>query len=488
MTTHYLEFSSTTEHSHKFYEITVNGQTVTTRFGRIGSEGTTQVKTYFTVEIARQEAEKKYLEKQRKGYQSISQPLTNTSAIADSSVNSASTPPLDSPEIAESSDLETHVAPIIWRFNSGFSSFALAIEKEYCWLGNERGRVLKLDQQGQILEQYQLPRAVKSIVTDDIWVYVGCDNGTVYDMTGKIPYVAYQIESTLDIYCLDIYDGILGVSDINGGLTKIDPEGEILWSRLSPGKQGWMLRCDAQGFYHGHSKGLTMYDWEQGRQLWHQPTIGKVLFGCQQGNYLYAATSGKWVQSFSKDGNLIQSYRCDASVYSCATDYTGEFIFAGDSSGFIYGFNQSGKRLWKLSTGCGSALSMVFSGDDGNRLYLATNQGILACMALGQSALSRAKKGDVPKSLAVENTLSTTSSPPIHLDQAKPNQLGIVLECFRQGNHLRVRAISEDYHSDWMVQFPRNLRKEGDRYIVQELRASQQGDFYRVHGEIKRLV
>ncbi|MFM7577951.1 MAG: molybdenum metabolism regulator, partial [Microcystaceae cyanobacterium] len=123
-----------------------------------------------------------------------------------------------------------------------------------------------------------------------------------------------------------------------------------------------------------------MYEFEQGRQLWQQPTIGKVLWGCQTEEWLYVATSGKQVQCFSKTGQFINRYLCDASVYACAVDTAQNLIFASASSGFIYGFQRSGKRLWKASTGCGSALSLQLAGSGKNQLYLATNQGILACM------------------------------------------------------------------------------------------------------------
>lgn len=478
MDVYYLEFSSPEDHVNKFYEISLMDQTVTTRFGRIGTQGSQKIKTYATAEAAQQEVQKKRKEKERKGYKLIShsQPKADHLSLS------------NAPNLTEekpSERMDSIVEPaILWRFNSGFSSFGLAVENEYCWLGNEKGRVLKIDNNGQILEQYQLPDAVKCIVTDDIWVYVGCDNGNVYDMTGKIPYIAYTIEKALDIFWLDINDGTLGVSDANGGVTKIDPEGEIVWNRLSPGKQGWMLCCDAQGFYHGHNKGLTMYEGEQGRQLWHQSTLGKVLFGCQQGDRLYVATSGKQVQCFNTQGELLKSYPCEASVYSCATNESGNYLFAGDSSGFIYCFNQQGQRLWKVSTGCGSALSMQFSSINGDRLYIATNQGILACFEVSSTT---SKRGIPPRNLTAHETEFPVQTPQSTLKTAKSSESGILVECFRQGHRLRVRPLSDGYHSDWMVQFPYHLRQDGDRYLVQDLRESKQGGFYRVYGEIKRF-
>ena len=61
-------------------------------------------------------------------------------------------------------------------------------------------------------------------------------------------------------------------------------------------------------------------------------------------------------------------------------------------------------------------------------------------------------------------------------------------ECFREHHRLRVRVLSEGYHTDWHVQFPHNLRTEGDRYLVSELKEAKQGQYYRVYGDIKKIV
>jgi outer membrane protein assembly factor BamB len=498
MTVYYLEYVE--ENHQKFYEITVEQQSLKLRFGKIGATGTQQAKDYSSSAIAQKEAEKKLREKQKKGYQ-----IRTSPAIADfptqAKVVTSSSPELAGKSVTANQNsgklspikpqnhfpLEPFTAPLEWRFASGFSSFGLAVEQGNCWLGNEKGQVLKFDEKGAVLERYQLPRAVKSIVTDDIWVYGGCDNGMVYDMTGKIPYLAYEIESAADILGLTITAGILGVSDAQGGLTKIDPEGDMLWQRFSLGKQGWMICSDSQGFYQGHSKGLTMYEFDQGRQLWQEATVGKVLFGCQAADSLYVATSGRQVQCFQKSGQLIASYHCDASVYACAIDEARGLIYAADSSAFIYAFNHCGQRLWKASTGCGSALSMQLGGVDTQKLYLATNQGVLACMVVNESALWKAIQGQFTHSVLVANPEVIAATPGQDLEKTNHPTGEILLECFRQDQRLRVRVVSPGYHRDWMVQFPRNLRQEGHRYLVQSLYESSQG-FYRLRGDIKRLV
>ena len=54
--------------SAKFWETTINGNQVTVRFGRIGTEGQTQVKTLANADAAARHAEKMIASKTAKGY------------------------------------------------------------------------------------------------------------------------------------------------------------------------------------------------------------------------------------------------------------------------------------------------------------------------------------------------------------------------------------------------------------------------------------
>jgi predicted DNA-binding WGR domain protein len=65
-----FEFSEGT--SHKFWEISVRGADVTVRFGRIGSQGQTQVKSFPDEIAATRRADKLIKEKTGKGYGEVS--------------------------------------------------------------------------------------------------------------------------------------------------------------------------------------------------------------------------------------------------------------------------------------------------------------------------------------------------------------------------------------------------------------------------------
>ncbi len=65
---------------------------------------------------------------------------------------------------------------------------------------------------------------------------------------------------------------------------------------------------------------------------------------------------------------------------------------------------------------------------------------------------------------------------------------GVVVQCVKDGGKLRVRAVSEGYDSSFNVQFPRDIRQEGCRFLVSELSAASNGGFYRASGDIKLLL
>jgi Ca-activated chloride channel family protein len=65
---------------------------------------------------------------------------------------------------------------------------------------------------------------------------------------------------------------------------------------------------------------------------------------------------------------------------------------------------------------------------------------------------------------------------------------GIELHCLREGGKLRIKVISDGYDSTKNVQFPRAIRAEGARYVVEALEPSSDGSFYRVRGNITRLT
>lgn len=305
--TTYLELSQESGGAHKFYEVTVEGTTVAVRYGRIGVDGQHQTSAFPTVEKAQAAAAKKIAEKVRKGYAPAVQGQRAARPVTRRQVTSA-------PSTARAT------APVLWRFRTGASAFGIHVDEDRCWVGNQHGSVYNLSHDGEVLAHYSLPDGVKCLVADDFWIYAGCDDGRVYDLSSKVPFAAYDIAAEVDIFWLDIHAGVLNVSDRNGGLTVIDHEDELQWSRNSSGDNAWMVRADDHAVYHGHSQGVTAYAADGARQLWHTATNGNVLFGWQEEHAVYAGTGRRVVQRLAKSSGAIEaSYQCDAAVYSCAT-------------------------------------------------------------------------------------------------------------------------------------------------------------------------
>lgn len=470
----YLELSEDGGGAHKFYEVSVNGTAVTVRYGRIGTEGQVKTTSFPTPEKAQAAAARKIGEKVRKGYAPAVQGQRAARPVTRRQVTSA-------PSTARA------VAPVLWRFRTGASAFGIHIDEDRCWVGNQSGDVYTVSHGGEVLARYRLPDGVKCLVADDFWIYAGCDDGTVYDLSSKLPFAAYEIASDVDIFWLDIREGVLHVADRNGGLTVIDHEDEFQWARRSKGDHAWMVRRDARAVYHGHGGGVTAYAPDGGGEIWHTETRGSVLFGWQEAEDVYAGTDRRVVQRLSKDTGLVAAtYVCDSVVYSCAASPGGAYVFAGDAASSVYCFGRDGTRLWKLSTGGGSALSMQYLDE---KLYLVTTDGSLVCVDASEAAIAAARAGSVPQAVDVKSAAALPTYTPAEAVQtvsAVPSG-GVVVECFSQGSRLRMRIVSEGFDPAWNVQFPRHIRQAGARYVVDAVHAAP-GGFYRVRGEIRRLV
>lgn len=472
----YLELSQDDGGAHKFYEVTVQGNAVSVRYGRIGAAGQTQTSTFATAQKAQAAAAKKVGEKVRKGYAPAVPGQRPPRAVTRRTVTSA-------PSTART------VAPVLWRFRTESPAFGIHIDDERCWVGNQAGDVYTVAHGGEVLARYQLPDGVKCLVADDFWMYAGCDDGRVYDLSSKLPFAAYDIAADVDIFWLDIHEGVLNVADRAGRLTVIDHEDEHQWARGGPGEHAWMVRADDHAVYHGHSAGVTAHAPDGSTELWHTRTRGSVLFGWQEDDAVYAGTSHRQVQRLSKaTGALEATYHCDSSVYSCATSPGGRFVFAGDSASSVYCFDQDGTRLWKLGTGGGSALSMQYRDE---RLYLVTTDGSLVCVDAGETAVTAAQRGSVPvardiKLAAALPTYAPATDTSFVTTVSQAPAGAVVVECVQQGSRTRVHVVSEGYEPSWNVQFPRAIREVGARYVVDALHPAS-GGFYRVRGDIRRL-
>jgi len=70
--------------SYKFWEIEVEGTAFTVRYGKVGTDGVTQTKSYASADKAKAEADKKIREKTSKGYAEVaSAPVAKAAVTSD---------------------------------------------------------------------------------------------------------------------------------------------------------------------------------------------------------------------------------------------------------------------------------------------------------------------------------------------------------------------------------------------------------------------
>ena len=65
---------------------------------------------------------------------------------------------------------------------------------------------------------------------------------------------------------------------------------------------------------------------------------------------------------------------------------------------------------------------------------------------------------------------------------------GIEVQCVRENGKLKIKVNNSAYDSSLNVQFPRAIRAEGVKYVVESLECSNDGTFYRAVGNISRLL
>lgn len=100
---HYLTFSEGT--SNKFWQIETEGNSFTVTYGKIGTSGQIQTKTFDSEEKCLKEAQKLLSEKLKKGYQNSGEETTTTSPkpTQTQSVSKAKTPSTNENDIVATS-------------------------------------------------------------------------------------------------------------------------------------------------------------------------------------------------------------------------------------------------------------------------------------------------------------------------------------------------------------------------------------------------
>ncbi|CAM3734152.1 hypothetical protein NORO109296_05160 [Nocardiopsis rhodophaea] len=108
------------------------------------------------------------------------------------------------------------------------------------------------------------------------------------------------------------------------------------------------------------------------------------------------------------------------------------------------------------------------------------------------SAIAAAEQGSVPKARDVKAAAVDAVTPSAELETVTASEIadsgGVIVECVEDCGHLCVRVASPGFDPTWHVQFPKDIRSPGARYLVAEVVESSRGGFYRVRGDIRRLA
>jgi hypothetical protein len=388
--------------------------------------------------------------------------------------------------------------PALWQVSSGVQTVGLWVDDQFVWTGNDRGEIHCLDRSsGKVKRAVKLPQECVALVSDEPWKYAGCGDGNVYDLTGDVPRVAYQLGGSR-IDWLEIYQGVLAVSDDKDTVTVIEVDGEIRWQKRDPAtSEGWVLRTTGEALYHGSKAGLRRYSWDGKRQWAVNP--GDVRYGsidgdkilCTAGYFelpggtvtkLIQCKDGKTLWTSVPDEALPGFYSTGAEACGVGKTPSGQSRYYSSIGCWLFCYNAKGDLLWQSPTNC-DALCNLHVLDQ--RLFYSSAKGHVGCVDVSDEALARVQKGDwtQPKRGTVRRVAVARKS--TELESVTKVGSGVLLECIKQGSKLRVRVVSDGYRSDWFCQFPSDIRVAGRKYVADQVLEAKQGGFYRVLGNIR---
>ncbi len=312
---------------------------------------------------------------------------------------------------------------------------------------------------------------------------------------------------------MDVRDGWLAVSGVNGSLTVCNIEGEKVWAKAGShdARGGWMCRADPNfsGIYHSAGTSINKWKLMSGEAVWStKHSNDQVLFGWQDAKEYVYASAGNTVYRLRKDTGALAPphFVCDYKVVSNAASDDGSLVFAADTHANVYCFSTgagdsssaaaaasaAGDRKWKFSTGNGAALSMSYVSAT-ERLYVVTTRGGVMSIDTSAAAVEKAGSGAAPKMVRTVSITKKVAAAVVAPSSAVTNSAdagsGVLVECVAENNgKLRIRPISHPFNPDWNVQFPRDLRVANARFVVENLIPASSGEFYRASGSITRLV
>ncbi|CAD5120171.1 DgyrCDS8746 [Dimorphilus gyrociliatus] len=369
------------------------------------------------------------------------------------------------------------------------SGFGLHIDEDRILFGDEEGSIIELDHRGNVIKRSKLDQGVRCIVRDGGFVYAGGNDGGLYDLTNGPPRLMCKIEDFGKVYSLDVKHGIIAASDENGYVALVNYEGEIMWKKMES-TDGWMVIMDDNFIYHGTIGAVSKMEKMTGDEIWKQEGLSPVNYGVKREDKVLVAAVNRVVQVDTETGKILNEYKDKGAdtIYCC--DKGDGLVFAGSDDCVLVYEEESEKLLYNLKVKHRPYSIKYYGG----RLYLIGKAMFTILSLTKESIESMLEKRGKNKfsSKRIENILKNvplvaplTRVESINTVKAKG---GIMLECVKDGEKLRVKPIGPSFEPDWYVMFPQSLRVEGAKYIVDKLEvAGESSRFYRTVGRIQMI-
>eukprot|EP00927_Polykrikos_kofoidii_P079578 TRINITY_DN76362_c0_g1_i1.p1 TRINITY_DN76362_c0_g1~~TRINITY_DN76362_c0_g1_i1.p1 ORF type:complete len:525 (-),score=88.34 TRINITY_DN76362_c0_g1_i1:152-1663(-) len=397
---------------------------------------------------------------------------------------------------------EVDEVPTIFEFDADAEkAYGLFVDSTRCMMGDELGLVVDVNRwSGKPLTSFRLPGGVKCIVGDGDYLYVGTNDGDIFDLSDDRVRLVAKIEEFGALLWIDIKDGLIAASDQNGYVGLLNEEGEVVWKHHSGGTDGWLCRIDSTGIYHGCSNGVRKYNL-RGQLVWTCKKRMDVTFGVQTDEHLWVM--GVVSRKDSPEQTMV------AKINKATGDLDGKMQFSGidsccvspdlkrvyDSRMNIQPANvQLAKWTGAAWKNCTLPMETIFSMQAfGNHVFAVGSRpeggSKFACFDVSDKGIIAAAAGHRQMTQsgswgAADRVLQEASGT---VDEVTSAEGKIIIGCILDGSKLRARVESPGYDPTLNVQFQRNLRKPGARFTVDNVELAPNGNFYRCRGEIKRL-
>jgi outer membrane protein assembly factor BamB len=267
----------------------------------------------------------------------------------------------------------------------------LWVNEQGCWFCTREGQVLAIDRQGEMIQQYALPKLTRCLAGSEENPYVSCDDGNLYDLSAKLPQPIYRVRPADDykysyqILAIKQTPQTLLVADAYGRLQVLNTDLELQWQHHQPTYwQSWFLSSDSVMAYHGHYRGVSAYNLKTGQERWMQSLAAPVLCGSLTQQEVIIGCSDRSIYGLQKTEDpknakttIRTIYTCTGMPYAMTLSADEQSLLVGDYTGKIERLDLKGNLQASIQTRAGAVMALQVWGD---RLYIVTSQGVLMCL------------------------------------------------------------------------------------------------------------